>query len=79
MDVEFLKICSKDGSESRIMLSLSRIVESAESEQLDNEYMLQSGVRVVTDYGATYFLLIKFDEFKELYELMMNKKIVFAR
>lgn len=77
MDVEFDRI--KSGEKSRIILSLSKVIEVQEGEELDNEYKLQSGVMVVTDYGSTYFLLINFDEFIELYERMMRTKIVNAR
>lgn len=79
MDVEFIKVEWKNYEESRIILQLSQIIESNETSVIDGDYQMQAVTRVVTSYGATHLLLINFDEFKELYEKMLNKKIVIAR
>jgi hypothetical protein len=78
MDVEFLTL-NKDRSESRLLLKLSEVIESCESDGYGKDYNERAVTRVRTTYGSTHSLLIAFDEFKELYEKMLNKKIVIAR
>lgn len=81
MDVEFKKASGQGSTyaESRILLKLSEIIESSESEVTSRDYEMVAATKVVTSYGEKHTLLINFDEFCEMYQKMKNKTIVVAR
>lgn len=61
----------------RVVVQLSDIDWFREVEIMDGEYEVQSMTEILI-FGRKKVLLIAFDEFKELYEKMTNRKIVIA-